>query len=119
MDRITQRDLAVALRRYDKAARNLGLIPNGMHLYLQHGSKTNGIAYRVNLVWDQDRQAQEDSGHHRPPMGDDYLGMTAREAYNALYGRAVTAEDIRYQMPPLALELIQEAIRVGDINSTV
>lgn len=100
MHRIPQADLSGAFTRYNTIARRLGLIPDRMELALTKGNKTNGIAYRVHLTfkaehWDDD---DADTGHHNPPFGDDYLGMTAREACNALCDRARVAEDVAYRM---------------------
>lgn len=100
MDCITQRDLSAAFNRYNTIAQRLGLIPDRMNLGMTKGNKTNGIAYRIYLTYKPEHWGEDgaDSAHHNPPFGDDYLGMTARDAYNTLSDRARVAGDIMYRM---------------------
>lgn len=125
MDRITQADLTRALEAHVTALEKCGITYSG-RMGLSHGSKPNGIAYRL-YVTDFDYHCQETkwhltpagnyngidyswdhanckrchgtkreicSGHNNPPVGDDYLGMTAREAYDALTSRTRAIYDV-------------------------
>jgi len=87
MHTITNEHLDGALNRYAAACERLGLT-DGRTIVLSHGSKANGIAYRVNL------RATEGSGHHNPPAGDDFLGFTKRDAFEKLADRARVLEDV-------------------------
>ena len=101
--RITTADLAVAFRRYVNACENLKLVPEGYSVGLEHGSKHNGIAYKVyttgRVVKDADGTVtySKGSGHSSPPAGAMFLGMTKREAHKALIERATTLEDVYYR----------------------
>jgi hypothetical protein len=97
---ITNRDLYAALDRYVRVCDRLGLIPEGMRVGLDYGSKTYGRAFRVYLtgVRAEDGSYPQGSGHGRPPAGDDFLGMTKREAFNALADRARALEDVAYAL---------------------
>lgn len=90
MDRITQRDVRGAAFRYERAARRIGLIADGARLEVSTGSKVNGIAWRVYVI------PEGSSGHHHPPAGRDFLGMTAREAHAVLADRAAVLEDVAH-----------------------
>ena len=97
---ITKTELDRAFRRYVDACQTLGLIPDGFHVVMSTGSKLYGNAYRVALTGDRINDPTDGnhypngSGHNRPPAGPDYLGMTKRDAYDALHGRAATLEDV-------------------------
>ena len=101
-DRITNRDLEAMLGRYVRACEAHGLIPEGYRVGLDHGSKTYGRAFRVYLqgspVHNEDGGYDwpNGSGHHNPPAGGDFLGMTKREAYDRLADRARVLEDVAY-----------------------
>jgi hypothetical protein len=86
MNTTTAADVRNAFNRYESALRAYGLIPAGHHLVLSEGSKTYGNAYRVNLTGDRaaDGSYPNGSGHSRPPIGSDYLGMTRAEAAQTL-----------------------------------
>jgi hypothetical protein len=94
--KITTKDLEAQLARYVRACERLGLIPEGMRVGLDHGSKTYGRAFRVYLtgIRAEDGTYPNGSGHGRPPAGDDFLGMTKREAFTVLADRARTLEDV-------------------------
>ena len=112
MDRITRKDLDQALEHHVAALQCVGIVYDG-RLVLSIGSKTYGNAYRLNLTgvmdrcqgrpWsDQTHEGCEECGgtresrssaHYRPPVGDDYLGMTAREAYDTLTARTRAVYD--------------------------
>ena len=79
-ERITRADLDRALEGHRECLAKHGIKYHGA-IHLEHGSKVNGRAYRIAVV-DPDH-----GGHNRPPIGDDYLGMTAREAYDRLCER--------------------------------
>jgi len=92
----TAADLKIAQRLYAGVCEDLGLIPEGMHLTFSTGSKLYGIAYRVALTGDRVTAADgttsypKGSGHGRPPLGSDFLGMTKAEAERALRERVDT-----------------------------
>ena len=90
MQPVTIADVRNMFARYQRANDAAELIPEGFHLVLTEGSKYYGNAYRVNLTGDIVKDANghntwpNGSGHDRPPVGDDYLGMTKRDAFNTL-----------------------------------
>lgn len=86
-DRITQADLRYALAHHVDALERYGITYDG-RLVLDEGSKTYGRAYRLNRI------ATGESGHRAPPIGSDYLGMTAREAYETLTTRTRAVHDV-------------------------
>jgi hypothetical protein len=93
MKRITIKDVRPALERYAVACKEAGLVPEGMHIILEEGSRTYGRAWRVYLTGDMvlgaggERTWPKGSGYSRPPVGDSYLGWTAKEAHVALQER--------------------------------
>jgi hypothetical protein len=97
---ITNRDLDAVLARYIRACDRLGLIPEGMRVGLDYGSKTAGVAFRVYLtgVRAEDGSYPQGSYHRNPPAGDDFLGMTKREAHTVLADRARALEDVAYAL---------------------
>ena len=94
---ITNKDLDAVLARYVRACERFDLIPEGMRVGLDYGSKHYGRAFRVYLtgVRAEDGSYPQGSGHRNPPAGDDFLGMTKRGtwAYVALADRARTRND--------------------------
>ena len=105
MSTYTKANVEAAFGRYVKACQRLGLIPEGMQVGLDHGSKTYGRAFRVYLtgVRAEDGSYPQGSGHGRPPAGDDFLGMTKRDAFEALADRARTLEDVAHALGKEAL----------------
>lgn len=87
MDRITRKNLEGTFASYVDTLRRYGLHPDGK-LVLSIGSKTYGRAYRINLV------PPGESGHYRPGIGDDFLGMTTREAWETLADRRRIVADV-------------------------
>ena len=90
MERITKADLQNALHGHIQALEACGITYDGV-LVLTHGSKTYGIAYRLNRI------PMGETGHWRPPVGPDFLGMTAREAYDNLTTRNAVLFDVAYE----------------------
>lgn len=91
-DHITNADLDAMLARYSRALDSVGIqLREGERLILSTGSKTYGIAFRLNVTG-----FEGTTGHGRPPVGDDYLGMTKREAYETLATTCRAMEDIAY-----------------------
>lgn len=96
-DRITNRDLAGMLERYKRALDSLGItLAEGERLEMSEGSKTYGIAFRLYTTGVPGIHGEGGTGHGRPPVGDDFLGMTKREAYDMLAERCRTMEDVAY-----------------------
>lgn len=87
MERITRGDLESALLHHVDALERYGVNYDG-RLVLDHGSKTYGRAYRLNRI------PTGETGHWQPPIGSDYLGMTAREAYDNLTTRTRAIHDM-------------------------
>lgn len=94
-DRITRSDLTAMTRRYVRACVAVGAIQPGDRVHLSIGSKTYGRAYRVHLI------PNGQNGHHNPPIGPDYLGMTAPDAYDTLGTICRTAEDVAWRCLPI------------------
>lgn len=103
MDRITKADLAAALEHHKLALEAVGIKYEG-ELRMDHGSKTYGNAYRIYRTnvpipageagegrWADVRIS---SAHYNPPVGSDFLGMTAREAYDNLTTRTSVLWDV-------------------------
>jgi len=68
---------------------------------LIRGSKTYGIAYKIVRV-------VENGGHANPAVGSMFLGMTTREAYEALVSRTSLLWDVQhYQARSNARKLIE------------
>jgi len=113
----TAADLAAALGRYARACKALGLIPPGKRIVMAEGSRINGRAYRVALsgipVTDAASKTTwpNGSGHDRPPVGDDFLGMTKTEARAALLDRAEALETDKIRQ---VFELVAQIARLTD-----
>lgn len=88
--RITRSDLRRAFEYHELALRRHGLLPDDHRLGLQIGSATYGNAYRLYVLH------PGESGHYGPPIGSDYLGMTAREAHHELASRTRAIGDVFY-----------------------
>lgn len=116
MERITKADLKRAIYAHVNALAYAGIAYDG-RLGLQEGSKPNGIAYRLYRTdvmdrcqaraWNESHEGCERcggtgmakcSGHYAPPIGSDFLGMTAREAYAALTARTDTIYAVAREM---------------------
>lgn len=99
MERITNADLDAMLGRYMRAVNRLGIkLEEGERVGLDHGSKTYGIAYRIYTTGVPGIHGEGGTGHGRPPVGDDFLGITKREAYETLAERCRTMEDVAYAL---------------------
>ena len=90
--RITNADLDRALASHVGTLNRYKLLPEFANLGLSYGSKTYGRAFRLFVTYTDGRPGW--SGHHRPPIGDDYLGMTKAEAYEALTSRTRHIGDV-------------------------
>jgi len=101
-ERPTRADVERALTSYaetiDRAGElGLRLKRDGARLVLEQGSKTYGRAWRlyetgfVNYYVDQEGPS---TGYSRPIVGSEYLGMTAREAYEAITTRHRVVADV-------------------------
>lgn len=110
MERITRSDLDHALEAHVRALDACGITYSG-ELRLSTGSKLNGIAYRLYRTYVPYKHDGSElwpgtpfmrngvavhTGHHNPPVGSDYLGMTAREAYENLCTRNAVLFDVAY-----------------------
>jgi hypothetical protein len=87
-----------------KAAQSVGLDTTGWAV--QKGSKTNGIAYRLYSL------DSDGGGHSNTPLMSDYLGATAKEAYNTLAAYAYAWEAVSYirdYLPATAKTTMDEA----------
>lgn len=103
-DRPTSKDVRRIFDQYEELVKEYGLIRPGYNLTLDEGSKTYGRAYRVYEVADRslwgkkgDQNSYDGeygSGHYEPTIGYNYLGMTAREAHDAIADRMRMVYDI-------------------------
>jgi hypothetical protein len=100
-DQITQADLSRALASHVETLERAGITYDG-RIGLQIGSRANGIAFRLYRtgypVRDLDGSERLTTGHANPPVGSDYLGMTKREAYEALVTRTAVIADVSYAL---------------------
>ena len=93
-------DVRGMFARYERANESAGLIPDGFHLVLSEGSKYYGNAYRVHLTGNRVKldngryEWPNGTGHDNPPVGNDFLGMTKRDAYDSLADAARIIEDM-------------------------
>ena len=87
MNQITKSDLRIMRRRYTRAMIAAGVLNDGDRLHFQEGSYTYGYAYRVHRI------PAGKSGHWNPPIGDAFLGMTKREAFETMATIARSVED--------------------------
>ena len=99
----TAHDLRIAQQIYIDTCETFGLIPDGFHLVFSTGSKTYGNAYRVALVGICVHTADgptwpNGSGHGRPPLGSDYLGMTKHDAMRTLRQRCAAVQDLAHAL---------------------
>lgn len=93
-DRYYDRDFYRIADLYEETVNAYGLVRPGYELTFAAGSKTYGNAYTVYEVarrelWgaDDGRGSTYGSGHYEPTIGGHFLGMTAREACEALQHR--------------------------------
>ena len=95
---VTIDDLRNAVERYANICTRLGLVPEGSHIGLDEGSQLYGRACRLYVTGNRadDGTYPNGSGHSRPPLGDDYLGMTKRDAYHAIQERISVLHDLDY-----------------------
>ena len=100
-NQITMRDLDVQLDRYVANLTALGIAYDG-HIGIQHGSKINGIAFRLYHtgypVPDGNGGQRPTTGHANPPVGSDFLGMTKREAWEALIAINTVLSDVAWRI---------------------
>jgi hypothetical protein len=90
-ERITMTDLRRALEQHVNALAAAGITYEG-RLGINEGSKTYGRAFRLYRTGID--RGEPTSAHYRPPVGDDYLGMTKRDAYDELTGRTRVLWDV-------------------------
>jgi hypothetical protein len=107
-ERIIPSDVRQAFAHHVDTLQRYGVSYDG-ELFLAEGSKTNGIAWRIYRSHflvpchceDRDRCDRcagtgqvHTWGHADPPVGSDFLGMTAREAFDELCSRTRTMHDM-------------------------
>lgn len=100
MERITRKDLDNALAAHVDCLARVGITYDG-RLDLDIGSLTYGRAYRLYRTGAARPDGTTCSGHYSPPVGDDYLGMTAREAYETLTARTRAIYDTAWALEQL------------------
>lgn len=89
MERITQSDVRRVFERHVAALERHCLYdPADGRYVLQIGSKTYGLAWRINFI------PTGETGHYRPRVGENFLGMTAREAHTELLTRTRIIGDV-------------------------
>jgi len=113
-DRITNSDIDQVLANHVQALESVGITYDG-RLGIDHGSKTYGRAFRLfhtgylipcykcESTTDGNGECGDDrchdgllptTGHGRPPIGSDYLGMTKREAFTTMIERTNLIYDV-------------------------
>jgi hypothetical protein len=97
---ITITDLRAAFAAHLETLERYNLAPSDGRLVLTEGSKTYGIAYRINWtgyqVPDELHGTRATSGHAEPPIGESYLGMTKAEAHETLVARTRVIGDVMH-----------------------
>jgi len=86
-NRIKRADLIRAAQQQEHALKRYGLMDESENLEVEFGSKASGLGYRLYLV-------KEGRGGYRPPLSPMFLGMTAREAYDAITMRTWTLGEV-------------------------
>lgn len=95
--------------KLDRCQERRYLTPDGRHVHFPEDHATDKLDYS----WDHadctrcnGTRLERCSGHYNPPIGSDYLGMTAREAWEALTTRTATiyqtADALRPALPESA-----------------
>lgn len=84
MERITVADVRRAFDAHVLALHNVGITHDPLILTEGEGEL---IAYRINT-------RRDNGAHDHPPVGDDYLGNTARDAYRTLTERNRVIYDV-------------------------
>lgn len=79
MSRTTLHDLDIEVRRLGANLIQRGLLAEGEHLVLQHGSKTQGVSYQLYIV-------QPGGLETSRPFGNLHFGFTAADAERTLNG---------------------------------
>jgi hypothetical protein len=86
--RYTEKQLNGLVERVEKAARKLGLLKESDRVCFTNGSKTKGIAYRLNVI-------HGDAAGHSTIYGiSDFLGGTSAEAASTLHTIAQAFEAV-------------------------
>jgi hypothetical protein len=88
-----------ALAHHRAALMALGITYDGT-LCVSEGSVTYGNAFRiyrthVTVIDPATNEPRTSTGHYSPPVGDDFLGMTKRDAYNNLTARTRVLWDVK------------------------
>lgn len=81
--RVTKNELDAMLGRLGRSLRRHLLLGPDQALALEHGSKTNGNAYRVVILGE---------GRRYEPFGTLSFGFTARDCYDRMHACCVTME---------------------------
>ena len=86
---ITNQDVKIAARRYALAAKRVGLLEQNDGVYVDHGSRTYGVA---NYVW----VATRNGSRVAPGIDRGKAGFSKREVCDLLYAVAVAFEAVAY-----------------------
>jgi hypothetical protein len=89
--RITDWDLEKAVEIYADLCRDCGLLADGEGVWLQHGSKSNGITFRLYTL-------KANNHLDRAPAGEDFLGWTKRDAHEQIADRNAVLRDVARAM---------------------
>ena len=91
--RITNKDVRRAMVRHGECLQKCGIpLREGTRLHLSEGSPSAGRAWRIHA------ESVDSGALWSPPIGGDYLGWTAREAYETLVGRTGTIYDVHHAL---------------------
>jgi hypothetical protein len=80
--RVTKKNLESMFMRLEYSLRRHGKLGDGDRLALEHGSKTNGNAYRVVVLGERRYE----------PFGTFHYGFTARDCYDRMHAQCVALE---------------------------
>ena len=92
MERTTDRQLEQLVEMIAQEFRWANLLPDETKVVVEHGSKTYGRAFRLYTTGYGSSSGYSDKPLH---LGDGYLGMTKREAYQSLRAILRTLEAVR------------------------
>lgn len=94
MRRITKAELDGAFGRFCRAAKSNGFDTDGWGY--ETGNKTYGVSYKLLTRTNDESYLNPRHYFELSGWGKNYLGMTAREAYDTLHTLIVALENVSY-----------------------
>jgi hypothetical protein len=86
----TNKELNAMLHRLGAACKATGIIQPTTDLWLDHGSSTNGIAFRIWIL------GEKIAANTTQPFGTFHFGLTKRECEDRMHAMAVALEQVKY-----------------------